>query len=280
MTLISCANCSYNGLQADGFGARVGYCTSHKQVLHQSQRLTCGRLLRRDLLLPEARTERAIHADQFSPAKISIIGDRAASAARLNLIDSDTSEIVKQQVGRPVIDFAAGNDASGGSKAMFLSQLAAIARSGDGRAELAQHSLGRVYVSNCVQRDGARAWTSGIHLLQWTKELLPIEPTVTMDDFADSALPASRQSELARWDILFFRLTFLSDMGHLAPNNDAVAGLRTLPERAARATGDVNFSALMKWVSSTAWKIAEAAFPTARYQELHTRLHHPRRDIH
>ena len=159
---------------------------------------------------------------------------------------------------------------------MFLAQLAQIARAGDGRAELAQHSLGRVYVSNCVQRDGEASWTSGIHLLQWTKELLPIEPVVSVDDLPDSALPGTRQSELARWDLLVLRLTFLSDMGHLAPDGDAVAGLRDLPEQAARATGEVNFAALMKWVTSTAWKRVEAAFPTTRYQELHAELHRPR----
>jgi hypothetical protein len=68
------------------------------------------------------------------------------------------------------------------------------------------------------------------------------------------------------------RLTFLSDVGYLAPGSDEVAMLRDLPEAAASEVNDVNFEALMKWVVKKGWEAAREAFPHSRYEELSKRL--------
>lgn len=272
--LLSCTNCSFNGLQADGLGARFGYCTAHRRVLHEARSLTCGRLMRKDLLLPEARREREVHQRHFSTQRISLVHDPRAAADSAGLVDTDVTGLALDPVGRAVTDFATAHE-RGHAKPMFLAQLGQLARSGDARAELAQHSLGRTYVARCVERDGPAHWTSGIHLLQWTKELLPVEPVVKLDDLADAPVPHGRQRDLARWDMLMLRLTFLSDMGHLAPDDDPVAALRELPEQAARATGTVDYGALMTWIAGTAWKRVEGVFPTDRYAQLHAGLRRP-----
>jgi hypothetical protein len=71
------------------------------------------------------------------------------------------------------------------------------------------------------------------------------------------------------------RLTFLSDVGYLAPDNDDVASLRDLPESAALAVDEVDFPALMKWMVRKGWEAAMKAFPRARYEALARKLRDP-----
>jgi hypothetical protein len=69
------------------------------------------------------------------------------------------------------------------------------------------------------------------------------------------------------------RLTFLSDIGHLAPDDDEVAALRTIPEFAASEVDDININALMDWMVKKGWHAAVTAFPRDRYEELSEDLH-------
>src|SRR6186713_3192005 len=101
MLLLSCTNCCFNGLQADGFGAKVGYCVEHRLVLHSSESLTCGRQLRRDLLLPEADIENALHQKEFPRDKIVHIRTKA-NALSTGHADDDISVLVQTAPGKEV----------------------------------------------------------------------------------------------------------------------------------------------------------------------------------
>lgn len=262
MLLLSCANCCFNGLQADSFGAKVGYCVEHSAVLHSAESLTCGRLFRRDLLLPDVETENKIHRRVFS--RDEIVHLRARNDARVSgHVDDDVSVLIKDASGKEVTDFGRL-----GTKIESLSRLSIIPGA---RAELARLSLSRTYVHRCVQRGGA--WTAGIHQLSWTIDRLLEPPDIGLDDLReDMPVPQTRQRELAQWSMVMLRLTFLSDVGYLAPGSDEVAMLRDLPEAAASEVNDVNFEALMKWVVKKGWEAAREAFPHSRYEELSKRL--------
>ncbi|HWO17437.1 MAG TPA: hypothetical protein VNO30_01635 [Kofleriaceae bacterium] len=263
MLLLSCTNCCFNGLQADGFGARAGYCVEHRAVLHSAESLTCGRQLRRDLLLPEANDESALHQQAFSRDEIVHIRTKA-SARSSGHADGDISVLIQTAPGKEVTNYGRL-----GTKIESLARLSMIAGA---RAELARLSLGRTYVRRCVQLGGE--WTSGIHQLSWTIDRLLEPPDVGFDDLWDEIpLPQSRQRELAQWSIVMLRLTFLSDVGYLAPDTDDVAALRDLPEKAASALDNVDVRALMAWIVKAGWAAANEAFPRARYEELADTLH-------
>ena len=263
MLLLSCANCCFNGLQADGFGARVGYCVEHRAVLHTAESLTCGRLFRRDLLLPDANAESEHHQRTFSRDHIVQLRTKI-DARSTGHADDDVSLLVTNASGREVTDYGRL-----GTKIESLSRLSMIPGA---RAELARLSLSRTYVKRCVQRDGR--WTSAIHQLLWTIDRLHEPPDVGFDDLRDDVpVPQTRQRELAQWSIMMLRLVFLSDVGYLAPDADEVAALRALPEKAASDVDEIDFDALMKWVIRKGWAAATDAFPRARYEELANELH-------
>lgn len=85
--LLSCVNCSFNPLLADGIGTGDGYCATHRVVLHQPRSLTCGSLLRKDLTLPDAEREQKLHARTFSPDQVSTLRDAKADARRIGVVD-------------------------------------------------------------------------------------------------------------------------------------------------------------------------------------------------
>jgi hypothetical protein len=264
VVLLSCTNCCFNGLQADGFGARVGYCVEHRAVLHTAESLTCGRLFRRDLLLPEADAESELHQRTFSSEHIVQLRTKI-NARSTGHADDDVSVLVKNASGKEVTDYGRL-----GTKIVSLSRLSMIPGA---RAELARLSLSRTYVRRCVDQGGL--WTSGIHQLSWTIDRLLEPPDIGFDDLRDDVpVPQTRQRELAQWSIVMLRLTFLSDVGHLAPDSDDVAALRELPEKAASAVDEVDFGALMKWVMQKGWASAVEAFPRDRYEALASELHH------
>ena len=264
MVLLSCTNCCFNGLQAEGFGAKVGYCVEHRAVLHAAESLTCGRLFRRDLLLPEANAESELHQRAFSREHIVQLRTKV-NARSTGHADDDVSVLSKNAAGKEVTDYGRL-----GTKIVSLSRLSMIPGA---RAELARLSLSRTYVRRCVDQGGL--WTSGIHQLSWTIDRLLEPPDIGFDDLRDDApVPQTRQRELAQWSIVMLRLTFLSDVGYLAPNSDDVASLRDLPERAASALDEIDFGALMKWVVQKGWAAAIEAFPRDRYEELTRELHH------
>lgn len=263
MVLLSCTNCCFNGLQADGFGAKVGYCVEHRVVLHTAESLTCGRLFRRDLLLPEADAEGGHHQRTFSRDHIVQLRTKI-NARSTGHADDDVSVLVENAPGKEVADYGRL-----GTKIESLSRLSMIPGA---RAELARLSLSRTYVRRCVQLGGP--WTSGIHQLSWTIDRLLEPPDIGFDDLRDDVpVPQSRQRELAQWSIVMLRLTFLSDIGHLAPDTDDVASLRDLPENAAVAVDEIDFGALMKWVMQKGWAAAVEAFPRDRYEELAKELY-------
>lgn len=263
MLLLSCTNCCFNGLQADGFGARTGYCVEHRAVLHSAESLTCGRQYRRDLLLPEAEEENLLHQKSFPTDKIVHIRTRA-SARTSGHADNDISVLVTSPPGREVADY--------GRLGTKIESLARLSMIPGARAELARLSLSRTYVHRCVRLGGE--WTSGIHQLLWTIDRLLEPPDVKLDDLPNEApVPQSRQLELAQWTIMMLRLTFLSDIGYLAPESDDVVALRDLPDQAASAMHDLKFDALMKWVMKKGWTKATRAFPRDRYEALADTLH-------
>ena len=180
--LLSCVNCSFNPLLIDGLGTGDGYCAAHRVVLHHPRTLTCGKLLRKDLALPDAERERGHHEQRFSSARVTSWRQPEADAVELGLVDGDASQIRRQVVGRIVTDYATARPGDDAPKMKFLGQLADESRHGLARAEVAQHSLGRTYVRNCVRRDGADHWTSANYLVEWTKELLPQPPQSLFDD--------------------------------------------------------------------------------------------------
>jgi hypothetical protein len=263
--LLSCVNCSFNPLLADGIGTGDGYCANHRVVLHKPHTLTCGRLLRKDLALPDAEREQDRHRTRFSTERVAPWPRPDDDAARAGLVDKDVSQLRRDEIGRIVTDYALYSNDEDAPKMMFLGQLAVESRRGLARAEVAQHSLGRTYVRNCVRRDGRGHWTSANYLVEWTKEFLRREPNVDYRDLSDAAVKGGRKEELARWEIVMLRLQFLADVAHLAPDDDPIAQLRDLPERAARANRDVAFAPLMKWARTRGWELAEAAFPSARF---------------
>jgi hypothetical protein len=251
-------NCCFNGLQADGFGAKVGYCVEHRAVLHSAESLTCGRLFRRDLLLPEANAESVHHQRVFSSDQIVELRTKI-NARSTGYADEDVSVLVESAAGKELVDYGLL-----GTKIVSLSRLSMIAGA---RAELARLSLSRTYVRRCVQQRGS--WTSGIHQLSWTIDRLLEPPAIGFDDLRDDTpVSQTRQRELAQWSIVMLRLTFLSDVGYLAPDADEVASLRDLPEAAAEAVDEIDFDSLMKWVVQKGWAAAVEAFPRERYEEL------------
>ena len=258
MLLMSCANCCFNGLQADGFGAKVGYCVEHRAVLHAAESLTCGRLFRRDLLLPEAHAEGEHHQRVFSRDQIVQLRTKI-DARSSGYADDDVSVLVETAPGKEVTDYGRL-----GTKIESLSRLSMIPGA---RAELARLSLSRTYVRRCVQRGGP--WTAGIHQLSWTIDRLLEPPDIGFDDLRDDVpVPQARQRELAQWSMVMLRLTFLSDIGYQAPSSDDVAALRNLPEMAASAVDEIDFNALMKWIVKKGWAAAAEAFPRDRYEFL------------
>ena len=78
MIPLSCVNCCFNGLQYDTVGTSFGYCTEHRKILHAPSALTCGRLLRKDLLLPSAQREQALHEQRYTPSAICSLRSKKA----------------------------------------------------------------------------------------------------------------------------------------------------------------------------------------------------------
>ena len=263
--LISCTNCCYNGLQLDGMGS-AGYCVRHRVVLHRSNQLTCGQLFRKDLLLPSAVDEQRHHLARFNPQRIVALHDRTLDVYRSGHVDSDTGVLASDPVAREVADYGLA-----GTK---IESLARLSTQASGRAEVARHALGRMYVRNCIARGGA--WTSGLHLLRWTKAMLAAEPYVEWPELTDSLLPLPRAMELTKWSIVMLRLTFLSDIGFHAPMTESVAALRDLPEHAAAALDEVALEPLLAWLKIEGAAIIERALPDATYYALAAQLHQDR----
>jgi len=266
MIPLSCVNCCYNALQYDTLGMTFGYCTEHRRVLQSASELTCGRHLRKDLPIESARRERDLHQQRFSPAFVSVLRSRKRANGSYSSARAEDLAVLRRDTVADVVTDYGRLDA----KIESLAQLRAM---GGARSEIAMLSLSRSYVSRCVERQGQ--WTSGLHLLWWTRKRLAEEPVVEVEDFrVETPLPLTRQLDLAKWSILMLRLIFISDVGSYArANGSVVKRLSSLAEDAASATGSLSSHKLLRWVRRQATTRFDSALPEHKYVELSRRLH-------
>jgi hypothetical protein len=270
MLPLSCENCCFNALQYDAIGTSFGYCVEYRVVLRHSEALTCGRLLRKDLTLPSAKRESAIHAKTFTTSDVAFLRPNGRSPREAGYADDDTSALDRHDVTKQVAEY--------GKLHAKIESLAGLRTLPGVRAEVARLALGRTYVDRCVTNGGS--WTAGIHQYWWTKERLLDEPSITADDIrVEAPIPLERQVAIAKWAVVMLRLVFMSDIGHHAAKRDRqVAKLRALPERAAMATDAVSCSKLLSWVKREGIDIVEHALPRRKYERLAEKLHKERAD--
>ncbi|WP_201216729.1 hypothetical protein [Halochromatium roseum] len=181
-------------------------------------------------------------------------------------IEASATFIRHDRVGEAVADYG-----EYGTKIESLAQLRAL---GSFRAELAMLTLGRAYSRRCIQRGGH--WTSGLHLLWWTKRRLqerqPPEPEPS--DFRyQTAGSLERQVELASWSLMMSRLVFLSDLGAYAlAEGDPVAGLHGIAEQAAAETEIPGKKRLLRWIKKVGLPMIEEVISECRYREIASAL--------
>lgn len=270
MVQLSCSNCWFNGLQYGPVGLQVGYCTELQKVLPRADETTCGRQRRKDLLWPSASKARVQHRKTYPGNQVVSLSrargeepDEDASAEDLEILQSDS-------VGNDVTEY--------GELQSKIESLARLSRLPGVRAEIAMLSLARGYVARCVDLDGS--WTSGLHLLWWTRRRLADIPDIELGDLRLApATSLQRQVELVRWSLGMLRLTFLSDIGHHAAANGGhdVRHLADLPEEAALAAG-TNPERLFRWIHRTGNKAFDKLLPRDEYRRLGTLLHRAPKD--
>ncbi|MEZ4293575.1 MAG: hypothetical protein R3B70_01265 [Polyangiaceae bacterium] len=265
MLPISCVNCCFNGLQYDTIGTSFGFCTEHKKVLLSPSETTCGRLLRKDLLLPSARRQNELHAQRYTPSAVCSL--RTGSPVNGTHASSDRADIKLLQQD-PVSDSIV-NYGRLGTKIASLAQLKVLPGP---RAELALLSLGRTYVQRCIDRGGS--WKSGLHLMWWTGSRLAEDPRIDLADLrVELSISIARQVELAKWALMMLRLTFVSDVGHHASSSkEPIRKLADLPEEAAADTNALSASKLRLWIKRNGVKRFDAALPESRYERLSSEL--------
>ncbi len=264
--LASCVNCWYNALQHGAVGLSMGFCTEQRVVLLRAEETTCARHLRKDLLLDSARIFSERHQQSFTCAnRVQKLSDREPVLAP-DYIEASAAFIRHDKVAEAVADYG-----EYGTKIESLAQLRAL---GTFRAELAMLTLGRAYTRRCDQRGGQ--WTSGLHLLWWTKRRLqePAPPEPEPSDFRyQTSGSLERQVELASWSLLMSRLVFLSDIGaYAAADDDPVANLRGIAERAAAETEIPGKKRLLRWIKKVGVPMIEDVLSESRYREIASTL--------
>lgn len=264
--LASCANCWHNALQHGSVGLSMGFCTEQRVVLLRPEETTCAKHLRKDLLLDSAQAFSERHQQVYScPHQVQKLADQEPVEAS-DYIEASAAFIRHDKVAEAVADYG-----EYGTKIESLAQLRAL---GTFRAELAMLTLGRAYSRRCIQRGGH--WTSGLHLLWWTKRRLqesqPPEPEPS--DFRyQTAGSLDRQVELASWSLMMSRLVFLSDLGAYAlAEDDPVGRLRGIAEQAAAETEIPGKKRLLRWIKKVGLPIIEGAISEGRYREMASAL--------
>jgi hypothetical protein len=262
MILLSCSNCWFNGLQHGSVGLSVGYCVEHRVVLRQADSTTCPRLMRKDLAIDQAETENKSHKRRFPADKVQLVRPNGLVPAD-SIATPDTAMLRQDRIGEVAADY--------GELGSKIESLARLKEMRGGRPELAMLSLGRGYVRRCVQRGGR--WTSGLHLLWWTKARLARVPELRIGDFRlQTAVSLDRQAQLAQWSLMMLRLNFISDLARHA-KDDQLETLSSLVEDAARATEIPSVRRLVTWIRSTGAKKLHRALSDKRYSELSKKLH-------
>jgi hypothetical protein len=265
--LLSCSNCWYNPLQSGSLGLSVGYCVEHRVVLRRADETTCSRQVRKDLLLDSALAGNVAHRQHYTAdAGPQLL---AAGNGRVNghYAEPDATLLRGEQVGAAVADYG-----EYGTKIESLAQLRALPGA---RAELALTSLARGYTRRCCDRGGR--WTSGVHLLWWTRLRLEQAPKPAIDvrDLRyQLPIRLDRQVELAVWWLMMLRLVLVSDIGaHARDEGHPVADLADLAERAAADTEIPSVSKLSQWIRRVGLPAIDEALPEPRYRELASELH-------
>lgn len=265
MILLSCVNCCHNPLQTDSLGTSVGYCTEHRRVLLAPGALTCGRHLRKDLTAQSAIPLRKKHGARFTPADVVRLSEPGVpvNGGYTSQSKVDVHSLETDGVADAVLDYGKLD-----SKIGSLAQLRSIKGA---RAEAAMLSLSRAYVNRCMSRGGK--WTSGVHLLWWTRRRLLDRPAVAVDDIrAESPLPLARQVELAEWSLIMLRAIFISDVGFYAGKADPIGRLADFAERAAEGTNQLSPGRLLGWLKRDGMKLLDKALPERRYESLAAQL--------
>lgn len=265
MKLHSCQNCWFNGLQYGSIGLSFGYCARHRKVLNLPDETTCGQHIRKDLGSRRAQEVSVHHSKLYDDNKIvrlttgqEVDTDTSAAAKDVNIIRKDT-------VGEAVVDYGFLD-----SKIESLAQLRVIQSP---RSDIALTSLGRAYVQNCVRQGGR--WTSGIHLFWWTKKRLAEVPQLRVDDIRYSGhIQLSRQTDLAAWSLMMFKLSLLDDIVDYASlQNDDLGRESGIANSAATAVPGFNVRKLSAWINRELIPALEARLNFERYSKLSRELH-------
>ncbi|MBI5610579.1 MAG: hypothetical protein HY902_17015 [Deltaproteobacteria bacterium] len=271
MNVNSCVNCWYNGLQFEAIGICRGYCTRHNCVLNWAAHTTCGLLMRKDLSLGSAaaiQQQMTARYDTACPQSIY-----APKRPPNGLVDSDVSQLVKDEVAAEVVDY--------GIEQSSIETLARLSKMPGIRAEVGLLSLGRAYIRNCAQRD--RRWLSGLHLYRWTKRRLGELPTVVPQDvWSSCSTSGARQAELAQWSVLTLRIALIDDMREHATTADSdreagrgLANLSSLLDMAAMAVGKADPKRLGKWMVRELSPMLDTALPPSQIDHLRLQLRTP-----
>jgi len=266
MMLLSCLNCCHNPLQTDSLGAPAGYCTEHKKILLQPSQLTCGLHFRKDLAATRAIELRDTHERHFSPGIIvHVAGDTGqANGGYTSTSAGDLRRLEQDDVARAVVDY--------GRLESKIGSIAQLRNVPGVRSEVAMVALGRAYVNRCVARGGK--WTSGVHLLWWTRQQILREPRIDWDDLrVESAVPLDRQVALAQWFVVMMRIIFISDVGYYAKRDDRkVARLASFAEQAAEQSPELSPKRLLSWLKRDGVKRLDEALSVKRYEQIAARL--------
>jgi hypothetical protein len=265
MILISCVNCCHNPLQSDALGTSMGYCTQHRRLLLAPSQLTCGRHFRKDLPAADAVRERDIHKRRFTEAAVIRISEnKVANGGYTSTAGKDFANLGDDPVAVAALEYGKLE-----SKIASLYQLRFLPGI---RPELAMMSLGRAYVNRCVENKGR--WTSGIHLVWWTRLRLLEDPKVDIGDLrVETPVSLSRQVELAKWSVIMMRLILISDVASYAAKTERISKLSSLAERAAEETGDLSPRRLLSWLDRRGGSLFDGVLPQREYEHVAAELH-------
>ncbi|MCP4696714.1 MAG: hypothetical protein GY862_07685, partial [Gammaproteobacteria bacterium] len=203
------------------------------------------------------------HREKF-PEEITLLHDRGKANGEYSDREEDIDILQGDEVGEAATEY--------GILGAKIESLAQLRRMPGIRAELAMLSLARAYVSNCVVNNGK--WTSGLHLLWWTRSRLAQEPQIKVSDIrTTNGLPLERQAMLAAWSLLMLRLTFIEDVARYAEKEgDSLALLTGISDRAAEEVNSFNIRRLLHWMKRAALTEMDRVLPKQRYIGLAKKL--------